>query len=90
MFKRLFYKLIFKKVKTKTCSFCNCNERADNPFIIGEGDNSSICCNCVISAYKILFGYVEPVSDKEVYSDAYDNYEDIDFFDAIRKKDSIK
>ena len=87
MFKRLFNKLIFKKVKTKTCSFCNCNERADTPFIIGEGDNSSICSDCVISAYKILFGYVEPVSDKEVYSD---NYEDIDFFDAIRKKDSIK
>ena len=88
MFKSLFNKLIFKKIKTKKCNFCDCYERIGNPFI--AGDNSSICCNCVISAYKILFGYVEPASAKEVYNDVYDNYEDIDFFDAIRKRNSIK
>ncbi len=81
MFKSLFNKLIFKKVKTKKCNFCDCNERAGNPFIVV--DNSSICSNCVLSAYKILFGDVKPVSAKEGWDDEYD---DIDFLDAIRKK----
>jgi ATP-dependent Clp protease ATP-binding subunit ClpX len=38
----------------KKCSFCNTNERMDNPFIAGNG--VYICSNCVTSAYKILFG----------------------------------
>ncbi len=81
MFKSLFDKLILKKVKTKKCNFCDCNERAGNPFIVV--DNSSICSNCVLSAYKILFGEVEPSSAKECRDDEYD---DIDFLDSIRKK----
>ncbi len=82
MFKSLFNKLIFKKVKTKKCNFCDCNERAGNPFI--AGDNSSICSNCVLSAYEILFGDVKPISAKKDWEDAYD---DIDFLDSIRKKE---
>jgi ATP-dependent Clp protease ATP-binding subunit ClpX len=38
----------------KKCSFCNTTEKKDNPFIAGNG--VYICSNCVISAYKILFG----------------------------------
>jgi len=54
VFKSLFNKLIFKKVKSKKCNFCDCYERAGNPFIVG--DNSFIYSNCVLSAYKIIFG----------------------------------
>lgn len=36
------------------CSFCYAPESTDNPLIAGEG--VYICSNCVISAYKILFG----------------------------------
>ncbi len=82
MFKSLFDKLIFKKVKTKKCNFCACNERGGNPFIVA--DNSSICSNCVLSAYKILFGDEKPSSAKEGWNDKYD---DIDFLDSIRKKE---
>ena len=85
MFKSLFSKLIFKKVKTKKCNFCDCNEHAENPFI--AGDNVSICSNCVLSAYKILFGEVKPVFAKEGWNDEYYECDDIDFFDAIRKKE---
>ena len=38
----------------KVCSFCETQESEDNPLIAGE--NAYICSNCVISAYKILFG----------------------------------
>lgn len=38
----------------KTCSFCEAVESEENPLIAGE--NAYICSNCVISAYKILFG----------------------------------
>jgi len=82
MFKSLFNKLLFNKVKTKKCNFCDCKQRAGNPFIVG--DNGSICSNCVLSAYEILFGEVEPSSAKEGWDDDYD---DIDFLDAIRKKE---
>ena len=38
----------------KECSFCEAQESEENPLIAGE--NAYICSNCVISAYKILFG----------------------------------
>ncbi len=41
----------------KECSFCSANETEENPLIAGE--NAYICSNCVISAYKILFGEEE-------------------------------
>ncbi|MEA1893544.1 MAG: ATP-dependent Clp protease ATP-binding subunit ClpX [Campylobacterota bacterium] len=36
------------------CSFCDASEREENPLIAGNG--VYICKNCVISAYKIMFG----------------------------------
>ena len=36
------------------CSFCDANESEENPLIAGNG--VYICKNCVISAYKIMFG----------------------------------
>jgi len=39
---------------TKECSFCEAKESDANPLIAGE--NAYICSNCVISAYKILYG----------------------------------
>jgi len=37
------------------CSFCKTtHETEDNPFV--AGDDAYICANCVVSAYKILFG----------------------------------
>ncbi len=38
----------------KECSFCTATESEENPLI--AGDNVYICSNCVVSAYKILFG----------------------------------
>ena len=42
---------------TKACSFCEAQESEENPLIAGE--NAYICSNCVVSAYKILFGEEE-------------------------------
>jgi len=39
---------------TKACSFCEAQESEENPLIAGE--SAYICSNCVVSAYKILFG----------------------------------
>ncbi len=36
------------------CSFCDANESEQNPLIAGNG--VYICKNCVVSAYKIMFG----------------------------------
>jgi len=44
-------------MSTKTCSFCETKESEENPLIAGE--NAYICSNCVVSAYKILFGEEE-------------------------------
>ncbi len=41
----------------KKCSFCESIEREENPLI--AGNNAYICSNCVVSAYKILFGEEE-------------------------------
>ena len=38
----------------KKCSFCDSLEQEENPLI--AGNNAYICSNCVVSAYKILFG----------------------------------
>ncbi len=44
-------------MSTKACSFCETIESEENPLIAGE--SAYICSNCVISAYKILFGEEE-------------------------------
>jgi len=44
-------------MSTKACSFCEAQESEENPLIAGE--SAYICSNCVISAYKILFGEEE-------------------------------
>jgi len=44
-------------MSNKKCSFCGSLEREENPLI--AGNNAYICSNCVISAYKILFGEQE-------------------------------
>jgi len=38
----------------KICGFCHASESQNNPLIAGA--DAYICSNCVISAYKILFG----------------------------------
>ena len=48
----------------KACSFCAATESEENPLIAGE--SAYICSNCVISAYKILFG------EEEESQEAYD------------------
>ncbi len=42
----------------KLCSFCSASETEKNPLIAGS--DAYICSNCVVSAYKILFGEEEP------------------------------
>lgn len=54
--------------KNKACSFCEAVETEDNPLIAGE--SAYICSNCVISAYKILFGEEE----QEEYSTDLDSF----------------
>lgn len=44
----------------RTCSFCSAKESDSNPLIAGHG--VYICKNCVISAYKIMFGDESAVS----------------------------
>ena len=39
---------------SKHCSFCDASESEENPIITGNG--VYICKNCVVSAYKIMFG----------------------------------
>ena len=38
----------------KHCSFCGASENEETPLVAGQ--NAYICSNCVVSAYKILFG----------------------------------
>jgi len=45
------------------CSFCKSPETSDNPLI--AGNNAYICSNCVVSAYKILFGDEEQEAQRE-------------------------
>ncbi|HIQ47194.1 MAG TPA: ATP-dependent Clp protease ATP-binding subunit ClpX [Sulfurovum sp.] len=44
-------------MSNKECSFCAAHESEENPLIAGE--SAYICSNCVVSAYKILFGEEE-------------------------------
>jgi ATP-dependent Clp protease ATP-binding subunit ClpX len=44
-------------MSNKECSFCLATESEENPLIAGE--EVYICSNCVVSAYKILFGEEE-------------------------------
>ncbi len=48
---------------SKHCSFCGSPEREENPLI--AGNDAYICSNCVVSAYKILFGEEESTSSGE-------------------------
>jgi len=52
-------------MNNKACSFCETTESEENPLIAGE--NAYICSNCVVSAYKILFG--EEEQEEENYTD---------------------
>lgn len=47
----------------KKCSFCGSFESRDNPLIAGPNNDVFICKNCIVSAYKILFGDVEEESE---------------------------
>ena len=47
----------------KLCSFCNATEKESNPFI--AGNSVYICTNCVTSAYKILFGEEEMLTEHD-------------------------
>jgi len=49
-------------MSNKECSFCSAVESEENPLIAGE--NVYICSNCVVSAYKILFGEEEQEESK--------------------------
>ncbi len=55
------------------CSFCDAAESEENPLIAGNG--VYICKNCVVSAYKIMFGdeSVATASENEELLDAVDN-----------------
>jgi len=45
------------------CSFCDASESEENPLIAGNG--VYICKNCVVSAYKIMFGDEDVTTAKE-------------------------
>ncbi|MBT5935926.1 ATP-dependent Clp protease ATP-binding subunit ClpX [Sulfurimonas sp.] len=48
----------------RNCSFCDAQESERNPLIAGNG--VYICKNCVVSAYKIMFGdSTETVSEQD-------------------------
>jgi len=51
-------------MSSKECSFCAAHESEENPLI--AGDNAYICSNCVVSAYKILFGEEHEESQVEL------------------------
>ncbi len=55
------------------CSFCDASESDENPLIAGNG--VYICKNCVVSAYKIMFG-----DEKE-----NDSQENKELVDAVTK-----
>jgi len=45
------------------CSFCDASESEQNPLIAGNG--VYICKNCVVSAYKIMFGDEKQVNSQQ-------------------------
>ncbi len=48
-------------MNSRNCSFCGAKENQENPLLAGNG--VYICKNCVVSAYKILFGELEEESE---------------------------
>ncbi len=65
-------------MKHKQCSFCSEKESADNPVIVSN--TGTICSNCVVAGYTLLFGDVKPSS---IDTDRIRNQ--VDFFEDIRK-----
>jgi ATP-dependent Clp protease ATP-binding subunit ClpX len=53
----------------KVCGFCTATESSENPLIAGA--DAYICSNCIVSAYKILFG------DEEIVDTSVKEYEEI-------------
>ena len=47
----------------RACSFCDASESEENPLIAGNG--VYICKNCVVSAYKIMFGDEQDIHTQE-------------------------
>jgi len=56
----------------KACGFCEAQESEENPLIAGE--NAYICSNCVVSAYKILFGDEEEQEHTYAHDGTYTLY----------------
>jgi len=56
----------------KACSFCEAKESEENPLLAGE--NAYICSNCVISAYKILYGEEEQEELENAQEEAHTLY----------------
>jgi len=52
----------------RKCSFCDAKESETNPVLAGNGVH--ICKNCVISAYKIMFGDEKSSTNDEEMIDA--------------------
>ncbi|UFS61905.1 ATP-dependent Clp protease ATP-binding subunit ClpX [Sulfurimonas sp. HSL-3221] len=50
-------------MKQRHCSFCGTHESEANPLI--AGNDAYICKNCVFSAYKIMFGDEEALSEAD-------------------------
>ena len=48
----------------KHCSFCGVSEKENLPLIAGQ--NAYICSNCVVSAYKILYGEDNLTTEEEI------------------------
>ncbi|WP_370583665.1 ATP-dependent Clp protease ATP-binding subunit ClpX [Nitratiruptor sp. YY08-13] len=54
----------------KKCSFCGSFESRDNPLIAGqEKSDVYICKNCIVSAYKILFGDIKEQNEEDIKLD---------------------
>jgi len=51
----------------KKCNFCGNEEREDLPLIAGQ--DGYICANCVVSAYKILYGEEVLEQENESYEE---------------------
>jgi len=57
----------------RKCSFCDVTESKENPLIAGNG--VYICKNCVISAYKIMFGDDKQAVAQETNKELLDTVE---------------
>lgn len=53
-------------MSSKNCNFCGARESQENPLIAGA--DAYICRNCVVSAYKILFGDINFDADEPHYT----------------------